>query len=116
MKGDKIAVNLYMLKGETLQEGEVSVATSNPSKRCTILLHKKLGHMSEQRMKILTKRNLLQGLTKVTLPFCEHCIMSKQHRLKFNTFNSKKKANLELIHSDVWQAPVTSLGGANYFV
>ena len=45
MKGEKIAANLYMLKGETIQEAEASVAlcSSNP----TTLWHQKLGHMAE---------------------------------------------------------------------
>ncbi|KAE8727661.1 hypothetical protein F3Y22_tig00005406pilonHSYRG00056 [Hibiscus syriacus] len=83
LKGEKIAANLYMLKGETLLEVEASVASC---------------------------------LTKVSLPLCEHCITSKQHRLKFNTSNSRGKSVLELVHSDVWKTPVTSLGGAKYFV
>ncbi|KAK9016779.1 hypothetical protein V6N11_079273 [Hibiscus sabdariffa] len=70
-----------------------------------------LGHISEQGMKVLVEQKLLSGLTKVSLPLCEHCITSKQHRLKFNTSNSRGKTVLELVHSDVWQAPVTSLGG-----
>ncbi|GJY25300.1 gag-pol polyprotein [Tanacetum coccineum] len=68
----------------------------------------KLGHMSEQGMKILVERKLLHGLTNVSLPFCEHCVISKQHRLKFNTLNSRSIYVLELVHSDVWQAPVLS--------
>ncbi|GMJ14768.1 hypothetical protein HRI_005146000 [Hibiscus trionum] len=114
MKGEKIAANLYMLKGETLLEAEASVASC--SSDSTMLWHRKLGHMSEQGMKVLVEQKLLPGLTKVSLPLCEHCITSKQHRLKFNTSNSRGKAVLELVHSDVWQAPVTSLGGAKYFV
>ncbi|KAE8704116.1 hypothetical protein F3Y22_tig00110461pilonHSYRG00160 [Hibiscus syriacus] len=81
-----------------------------------MLWQQKLRHMSEQRMKVLVEKKLLPGLTKVSLPLCEHCITSKQHRLKFNTSNSRAKSVLEFDHSDVWQAPVTSLGGAKYFV
>ncbi|KAL4309312.1 hypothetical protein GQ457_01G041280 [Hibiscus cannabinus] len=89
MKGEKIAANLYMLKGETLHEVEAFVAScsSDPA----MLWHQKLGHMSEQGMKVLVEQNLLPGLTK-------------------------RQTVLELVHSDVWQAPVTSLGGAKYFV
>ncbi|KAK9169101.1 hypothetical protein Syun_001241 [Stephania yunnanensis] len=116
MKGEKVAANLYLLMGETLQEGEASVASSCSSERSAMIWHQKLGHMSEQGMKILVEKKLLSGLTKVSLPFCEHCVTSEQHRLKFNTSNSRSKAILELVHSDVWQAPVTSVGGANYFV
>ncbi|KAE8667060.1 Retrovirus-related Pol polyprotein from transposon TNT 1-94 [Hibiscus syriacus] len=83
MKGEKIAINLYMLKGETLLEAEASVASC--SSDSAMLCHQKLGHI-------------------------------KQYRLKFNTSNSRGKSVLELVYSDVWQAPVTSLGGAKYFV
>ncbi|KAK8991373.1 hypothetical protein V6N11_062388 [Hibiscus sabdariffa] len=62
MKGEKIAANLYMLKGETLQEAEAYVAScsSDPA----MLWHQKLGHMSEQGMKVLVEQKLLPGLTK----------------------------------------------------
>ncbi|KAE8670544.1 hypothetical protein F3Y22_tig00112127pilonHSYRG00101 [Hibiscus syriacus] len=114
LKGEKITANLYMLKGETLLEAEAFVASC--SSDSAMLWHQKLGHMSEQGMKVLVEQKLLPGLTKISLPLCEHCITSKQHRLKFNTSNSRGKNVLELVHSDVWQAPVTSIGRAKYFV
>ncbi|KAE8694615.1 putative pentatricopeptide repeat-containing protein [Hibiscus syriacus] len=114
LKGEKIAANLYMLKGETLLEAEASIASCSSDSE--MLWHQKLGHMSEQGMKVLVDKKLLPGLTKVSFPLCKHCITSKQHRLKFNTSNSRAKSVLELVHSDVWQTPVTSLSGAKYFV
>ncbi|KAE8655608.1 F-box family protein, putative isoform 2 [Hibiscus syriacus] len=114
LKGEKIAANLYMLKGETLLEAEASVASC--SSDSAMLWHKKLGHMSEQGMKVLVEQKLLPGLTKVSLTLCEHCIISNQHRFKFNTSNSRGKSVLELVHSNVWKTPVTSLREAKYFV
>lgn len=106
-----------MLKGETQQEGEASIALSSSAEELTMMWHHKLGHMSKRGLKILAEQKLLLlGLKKVSLPFCEHCVISKQHRLKFNSSNARGKAILELIHSDVWQALVLSLGGAKYFV
>nr|GEX82618.1 Gag-Pol polyprotein [Tanacetum cinerariifolium] len=64
-------------------------------------------------MNILVERKLLHGLIKVSLPFCEHCVISEKHRLKFKT---SSVFVLELVHSDVWHAPVLSLGGENCFV
>ncbi|GJX23727.1 retrovirus-related pol polyprotein from transposon TNT 1-94 [Tanacetum coccineum] len=116
MRGEKVAANLYQLKGEIIEEAEASVASHSPSHRVAVSWHQKLGHMSEQGMKILVKRKLIPGLTKVSLPFCEYCVISKQHRLKFKASNSRSVSVLELVHSDVWQAPVQSLGGAKYFV
>ena len=78
--------------------------------------HRKLGHMSEKGLKVLFDQKLFPGLTKVSLPFCEYCVTSKQHRLKFSSFTARSKAILELIHFDVWQASILSLGRARYFV
>nr|GEX71161.1 reverse transcriptase domain-containing protein [Tanacetum cinerariifolium] len=111
-----VAANLYHLKGEIMEEAEASVASHSPSHRVAVTWHQKLGHMSKQGMKFLVERKLLPGLTKVSLPFYEHCVISKQHRLKFKISNSRSVYVLELVHSDVWQAPVLSLGGAKYFV
>ncbi|GJY22735.1 retrovirus-related pol polyprotein from transposon TNT 1-94 [Tanacetum coccineum] len=113
MKREKVAANLYHLKGEIIKEAEASVASYSLSHR---VAHQKLGHMSKQGMKILVERKLLSGLVKISLPFCEHYVINKQHRLKFKTSNSRSVYVLELVHSDVWQAPVQSLGGAKYFV
>ncbi|GJZ97608.1 gag-pol polyprotein [Tanacetum coccineum] len=116
IRGEKVAANLYQLKGEIIEEAEASVASHSPSHRVAITWHQKLGHMSEQGMKILVERKLIPGITKVSLPFCEYCVISKQHRLKFKASNSRSVYVLELVHSDVWQAPIQSLGGAKYFV
>ncbi|GJY18697.1 hypothetical protein Tco_0390188 [Tanacetum coccineum] len=80
MKGEKVAANLYQLKGEIMEEAEASVASHSP------------------------KRKLIPGITKVSLPFYEYCVINKQHRLKFNASNSRSVSILELAHSDVWQA------------
>ncbi len=68
MKADKVASNLYMLKGDTFQHTEAAVVTTK-AEESTILWHRKLGHMSERGLKILAEKGLLCGLTKVTLPF-----------------------------------------------
>ncbi|KAH9742745.1 hypothetical protein KPL70_003057 [Citrus sinensis] len=60
MKAEKIGANLFMLKGETLQEANACV-TSN-GKESTMMWHLKLGHMSEQGLKILSERKLLPVL------------------------------------------------------
>jgi len=116
LKARKIAVNLFVLMRETHHKVEASIASASPSEEKTMMWHKKLGHMSQKGLKILSDKKLLRGLTKVTLTFCEHCVISKQHRLKFGTSTSKSECILDLIHSDVWQAPVVSLEGARYFV
>ncbi|KAH9705857.1 hypothetical protein KPL70_012031 [Citrus sinensis] len=114
MKAEKIGANLFMLRGETLQEANACVASNG--EESTMMCHLKLGHMSEQGLKILSERKLLPGFKSVSLPFCEHCVISKQHRLKFNRSIARSKCILDLIHSDVWESPDISMGGAKYIV
>ena len=76
----------------------------------------KLGHMSKKVLKVLSDQKLIPRLTKVSLPFCEHCVTSKQHRLKFSSSTARSKVILELIHFDVWQALIISLEGTRYFM
>ena len=48
MKAEKIGANLYMLKGETLEEANACVASSSKGEESTMMWHLKLGHMSEK--------------------------------------------------------------------
>ncbi|GJY00977.1 retrovirus-related pol polyprotein from transposon TNT 1-94, partial [Tanacetum coccineum] len=80
-----------------MEKVEALIASHNPSHKVAVTWHQKLGHMSEQGMKILVERKLLPGLIKVSLPFCEHCVIIKQHRLKFKTSNSRSVSVLELV-------------------
>ena len=72
--------------------------------------------MSEQDLKILSERKLLPGLKSVSLLFCEYCVTSKHHLLKFSRSTARSKYILDLIHSDVWESPDISMGGAKYMV
>ncbi|KAH9751148.1 hypothetical protein KPL71_014161 [Citrus sinensis] len=63
MKAEKISANLFMLKGETLQEADACVASNEEEP--TMMGHLKLGHMSKQGLKILSERKLLSGLKSV---------------------------------------------------
>ncbi|GKG43370.1 gag-pol polyprotein, partial [Tanacetum coccineum] len=60
MRGEKVAANLYQLKGEILEETKASASLHSPSHRVVVVWHQKLGHMSEEGMKILVERKLLR--------------------------------------------------------
>ena len=72
--------------------------------------------MSKKRLKILSDQKLLLKLKTVSLPFYEHYVISKHHRLRFNGSTVRSKDILYLVHSNVWKSLVTSLRGANYLV
>ena len=99
MKAKKINANLFVLKGEILEEAYTCVVSNR--EESTMMWYLKLGHMSEQDLKILSERKLLSGLKSVSLSFCEDCFTSKPHRLKFNRSDTRNKCILDLVHSDV---------------
>ena len=60
-------------------------------------------------MKILVKKNLLLGLVWFHYLFVSIV-------LPVSKSNSRSNVILELVHSNIWQAPVPSIGGEKYFV
>uniref|UniRef100_A0ACD5ZUM4 Uncharacterized protein n=1 Tax=Avena sativa TaxID=4498 RepID=A0ACD5ZUM4_AVESA len=73
--GDMNSAKLYVLRGSTLPDIDAAV-TSNDSDDCgkTHMWHMRLGHMSEQGMEELVKRELVDGCNLSKFEFCEHCI------------------------------------------
>ncbi|GJW74762.1 putative RNA-directed DNA polymerase [Tanacetum coccineum] len=84
----------------------------------TELWHKRLGHMSEKGMSILSKKNVLSGVHDINLKKCSHCLARKQTRRAFKSHPSFRTENiLDLVHSDVCGPMKTkTLGGCSYFV
>uniref|UniRef100_A0ACD5WKD8 Uncharacterized protein n=1 Tax=Avena sativa TaxID=4498 RepID=A0ACD5WKD8_AVESA len=118
MIGDMNSAKLYVLRGSTLP-GIAAAVTSNDSDDCgkTHLWHMRLGHMSEQGMAELVKRELIDGCNLSKFEFCEHCIFGKHKRVKFNASVHTTKGILDYVHADVWgPSRKTSIGGANYML
>lgn len=82
------------------------------------LWHKRLGHMSEKGMSILSKKNVLSGMHDIHLKKCSHCLAGKQTRVVFKRHSPFRMENiLDLVHSDVCGPMKTrTFGGCSYFV
>ncbi|TXG73740.1 hypothetical protein EZV62_002319 [Acer yangbiense] len=89
MKAEKITSYLYMFKGETLQEADSYVASTNHGEKSTIIWHHKLGHISKRGLKILSDQNLLPELKSVNLPFCEHCVTTIELKTPIEMYTGK---------------------------
>jgi hypothetical protein len=79
--------------------------------------HKRLGHISHATVKDLKLKKLIDA-KDVTEEFCEECQLGKNSRQKFPNSNSKSKAPLELVHSDI-AGPLRNtktLQGEKYFL
>jgi transposase InsO family protein len=114
MKAKKVG-NLLLLEGRTESDHATTVyENDNDSIQ---LWHERLGHMSEQGLRVLTDRKLLPSLKYLKLDFCKHCIYGKHNRHRFKTGRHTSEGILDYIHSDVWgPSPTISYGGSSYFV
>ena len=111
-KGKK-DTSLYLTDAKTCG-GEVNAVKKEVS---AAVWHKRLGHMSEKGLGILSKKDLLPGIKGTNLDTCVDCIMGKQHRVSFHSYLPSRKSNiLDLIHTDVCMMSTKSMGGASYFV
>ena len=82
----------------------------------TYLWHKRLGHISKERLQILVNNEILSNLDLTYLGICMDCIKGKQ------TKHSKKGATrstqlLEIIHTDIYGPFDTpTINGERYFI
>jgi transposase InsO family protein len=113
MKAKKVG-NLFLLEGRT--ESNHATIVSKNDNDFVRMWHQRLGHMSEQGLKVLTDK-LLPSLKSLKLDLCKHCIYGKQNRQRFKTERHTSEGILDYIHSDVWgPSPTISYGGSSYFV
>lgn len=85
------------------------------------LWHRRLGHVHEQLITELDRKDLVKTplrLREKKLPFCEDCVKGKMAKLPYRPVGEiRSSRKLELVHSDVCGPTQTeSLGGKRYFV
>ena len=81
------------------------------------LWHKRLCHMSQKEMRKLAEDNLIPEVKNVQLEKCTDCLAGKQNRTSFQARPPmRRKALLELVHTDVCQVDTKSHVGSQYFV
>lgn len=111
-------LNLDNLYAETLMTLHHNVGTKRGlvNERSAYLWHKRLGHISQERMKQLVKNEILPDLDFTDLNVCVDCIKGKQ------TKHTKKGATrstqlLEIIHTDICGPfDVNSFNKEKYFI
>ena len=95
---------LYLMHARICRE-EVNVAADNVGE----LWHKRLCHMSQKGMQRLAKDNLIPKVKNMQLEKCTNCLAGKQNRTSFRARPPmRRKALLELVHTDVCQVDTKS--------
>ncbi|KAJ9556676.1 hypothetical protein OSB04_011290, partial [Centaurea solstitialis] len=78
------------------------------------LWHRRLGHPSFGYLKMLFPSLFLNKSTCIK---CETCVLAKNHRVSFNSSNTRVNSVFSLVHSDVWgPAPNSKKNQFRYFV
>ena len=78
--------------------------------------HSRLGHIGQDRMNRLAKEGLLEPLSHIDLPVCEHCLAGKATRKPFGEA-TRAQTPLQLIHSDICgPMNVRARHDAHYFI
>jgi len=100
---------------------EKGIEQANAATEATVKLwHERLGHPGVNSFKEMANQGLIPGVKSSNIDnlFCESCQSGKIHRLPSHAnLNARASKPGEVIHSDVCgKMPVTSLGGANYFL
>lgn len=77
--------------------------------------HCRLGHCGARVLDSLRKNNLISLLNSFSNS-CVSCRLGKSQRLSFNLVDHCSSSPLEIIHSAVWQSPILSNLGFQYYV
>lgn len=111
--------NLYICHAEPTCETMHCLNSVQNDK--TILWHNRLGHMSNKGLEILKKDGVFGNDSIFNVPFCDACVLGKQHKVQFPVSsypNMSKCADiLEYLHADVWgPSGEPTQGGNRYFL
>ncbi|KAJ9540986.1 LOW QUALITY PROTEIN: hypothetical protein OSB04_027492 [Centaurea solstitialis] len=77
--------------------------------------HRRLGHPGAAVFQFLLSRKFI-ACSSQNSSLCHACQLGKHCRLPFSLSATKTSHVFELIHSDLWTSPVTSLSGFKYYV
>ncbi|KAJ9565039.1 hypothetical protein OSB04_001005 [Centaurea solstitialis] len=77
--------------------------------------HRRLGHPGAAVFQFLLSRKFIACFSENS-SLCHACQLGKHCRLPFSLSATKTSRVFELIHSNLWTSPVTSLSGFKYYV
>jgi len=112
--------NLYMLNVVS-SYNEILQISSHGTKRklnenSATLWHKRLGHISKQRIQRLVLDEILDPLDLSNFEVCIECIKGKRKNIR-KLGTERAKDVLELVHTDICGPfPTTSWNGQQYFI
>ncbi|GJZ05840.1 reverse transcriptase domain-containing protein [Tanacetum coccineum] len=71
--------------------------------------HQRLGHPGSEVLRLLVSNNLISCNKTQSSVLCHACQLGKHVRLPFSLSETIVKAHFDIIHSDLWTSPITSV-------
>lgn len=121
-KSKEVVVKIVMGRNRMFPldlSGNVSKALTVRGDDDAKLWHLRYGHLNVQGLKLLSSKDMVQGLPKIgELELCEGCLYGKQSKGPFPNGRAwRASESLELLHADLCGPMQTvSLGGSRYFL
>ncbi|GKC90331.1 ribonuclease H-like domain-containing protein [Tanacetum coccineum] len=78
--------------------------------------HQRLGHPGSDVLRSLVSNNLISCNKTKSPVLCHACQLGKHVRLPFSLSKTIVKSPFDIIHSDLWTSPITSVSGIKYYV
>ena len=109
---------LYLL---SLAQTDHTIATAAIANAASLQLwHARLGHVHAEGIKRMSTMGIVKGikLTTTTIPkVCEPCVKGKIHRSPIPKYSDSRATGLlDLVHSDVCDIKIPSLGDSRYLL
>ncbi|GKA85644.1 ribonuclease H-like domain-containing protein [Tanacetum coccineum] len=79
------------------------------------LWHQRLGHPGDAVIQTLSSRGLV-SYNKNAQHLCRACQLGKQTKLLFQRSTSIVTSPFDIIHSDLWTSPISSMSGYKYYL
>nr|GEW93311.1 ribonuclease H-like domain-containing protein [Tanacetum cinerariifolium] len=78
--------------------------------------HQRLGHPGSKVLRRLVSNNVISCNKEKPPILCHACQLGKHVWLSFVRYNTIVSSCFEIVNSDVWTSPITSLSGFKYYV
>ncbi|GKB35278.1 ribonuclease H-like domain-containing protein [Tanacetum coccineum] len=78
--------------------------------------HQQLGHLGSEVLRRLVSNNAISCNREKHPTLCHACQLGKHARLPFVSSSSIVSSCFDIVHSDVWTSPISSLFGFKYYV
>lgn len=103
---------LYSITPSSSNHPQALISTNSSAS----LWHRRLGHPGNATLRFLISSGFIKSSKPDKFPLCHECQIGKHTRQPFFSSTSQVFSPFDIVHSDIWTSPVTSVSGIRYYV